>query len=407
MKTWLAGPSMIKSCSVACLIGVAAAAAAQEPPRALVADSPPFSARLMGASGELPWKLRFEVDGAAREVDASDLILWGGFVEPARGIHVLLAGGGLVVASNVRIEADRLEIESDRLGKLSAPLETIAGILFKPPLDRARRDSLVARAFAATAQRDRVLLDNGDELVGTILELSPNGAGLDTDAGKLEMESTRLAAVLFNPTLQGRRPPSGLRVVVGLADGCRLSAIAATSEEKTLLLKLSRAMEARVPLDGVVALQSMGGRARYLSDLTPVSYRHLPFLQLTWPLAVDRSVLGGMLRIGSTLYLKGLGMHSPSRVTYELAGDERRFESEVAVDAESGDRGSVVFRIFVDDGDGQWRDGATSEIVRGGQVPVTIAVELAGAKRISLLVDFADHGDELDHADWLNARLVK
>ena len=34
-------------------------------------------------------------------------------------------------------------------------------------------------------------------------------------------------------------------------------------------------------------------------------------------------------------------------------------------------------------------------------------VDLTGAKRLTLRVDFADRGDELDHADWLNARLVK
>jgi alpha-galactosidase len=118
-------------------------------------------------------------------------------------------------------------------------------------------------------------------------------------------------------------------------------------------------------------------------------------------------VLGGVLRVGHTVYLNGLGMHSPARVTYELAGDERRFESEVAIDAESGDRGSVVFRVFLDGGEGTWREGGATDIRRGGEPPTTLSVELAGAKRISLLVDFADHGDELDHADWLNARLVK
>ena len=48
-----------------------------------------------------------------------------------------------------------------------------------------------------------------------------------------------------------------------------------------------------------------------------------------------------------------------------------------------------------------------SEVVRGGQPPVPISVDLDGVKRISLLVDFADRGDELDHADWLDARLAR
>jgi hypothetical protein len=29
-----------------------------------------------------------------------------------------------------------------------------------------------------------------------------------------------------------------------------------------------------------------------------------------------------------------------------------------------------------------------------------------GGKRLSLIVDFGERGDELDHADWLDARLL-
>jgi hypothetical protein len=67
----------------------------------------------------------------------------------------------------------------------------------------------------------------------------------------------------------------------------------------------------------------------------------------------------------------------------------------------------VAFRVFTDDGGGEWREAASSGILRGGQAPQTLSADLKGAKRISLLVDFADRGDELDHADWLDARLVK
>jgi hypothetical protein len=39
--------------------------------------------------------------------------------------------------------------------------------------------------------------------------------------------------------------------------------------------------------------------------------------------------------------------------------------------------------------------------------PTPISVDVRGGKRLSLIVDFAERGDELDHADWLNARLVQ
>ncbi len=114
-----------------------------------------------------------------------------------------------------------------------------------------------------------------------------------------------------------------------------------------------------------------------------------------------------MLRAGGHLHLKGLGMHSPARLTYDLDDDYQRFQAEVAVDDETKGGGSVAFRVFVDDGSGGWQQRVESGIVRGGEAPCALSVDLTGAKRISLLVDFADRGDELDHADWLDARLVK
>jgi NPCBM/NEW2 domain len=37
---------------------------------------------------------------------------------------------------------------------------------------------------------------------------------------------------------------------------------------------------------------------------------------------------------------------------------------------------------------------------------VPISVDLAGAKRLELIVEYADHADVLDCADWLDARLA-
>ena len=57
--------------------------------------------------------------------------------------------------------------------------------------------------------------------------------------------------------------------------------------------------------------------------------------------------------------------------------------------------------------DGQWQEAYKSTIVRGGDVPLPVSVDVSGAQGLTLTVDYADRGDELDHADWLEARLVK
>ncbi len=387
-------------CSPAALI-------AAELPLCLPVEGAPFRAELKAAELEPVWKLQFIGAEDQHELPVADLVAWGGFVEPVSGVQIVLVGGGLIVADNVSSEDDRLHAVSPVFGKLSLPMTAVAGIIFRPPLDRARADALHARVLAPPGETDRALLDNGDELAGTVASLGGTTLSFQAEVGKLDLGVDKLAAVIFNPILLDKPQLAGLRMLVGFRDGSRVTAISLVADVGGARIKLAGGVELSAPVDAIVALQPLGGRVVYLSDLKPVSYRHIPYLELSWPYAADRSVLASRLRAEDRLYLKGLGMHSPSRITFDLDGPYRRFDAEAALDAETGPRGSVVFRVFTDDGSGQWQEKSTSDTIRGSQPPVPITVDLTGAKRISLLVDYADRGDEQDHADWLNARLVR
>jgi hypothetical protein len=144
----------------------------------------------------------------------------------------------------------------------------------------------------------------------------------------------------------------------------------------------------------------------YLSDLDGADYRSVPYLSVKWPFARDRNVLGELIEVRGRRYLKGIGMHSAARLTYRLDRDYRRFESAIAIDDSAKGRGSVTFSVYVLR-DGKWGEAYKGGIVRGGEDPQPISIDLSGAKGITLTVDYADRGDELDHALWLNARLVK
>jgi hypothetical protein len=47
-----------------------------------------------------------------------------------------------------------------------------------------------------------------------------------------------------------------------------------------------------------------------------------------------------------------------------------------------------------------------SGIGRSGNAPQRLSVNVAGAQGITLVVDYAERGDEMDRADWLDARLI-
>ncbi len=372
-------------------------------PLAVPVDGESFRATLAGAHDG---QFKFSLDGKDRTLPAPDLVTWGHFVDPAPGVHVILSGGGLLVSETARLDGESVTGESVTFGKWKLPIDLVAGILLRPPFDRAAADKLLSRVESAAGRDDRLLLDNGDQLTGTLTALDDKKAVLRGEHGPLEINIDSLAAIVFDPSLVSRPRATGLRMIVGFQDGSRLTATSITTDGANAKLTLPGGVELTSATSWIVALQTLGGRVAYLSDREPSSYRHIPYLELSWPYRNDRSVGGARLRAGGRLYLKGLGMHSPARITYNLDGDYRRFDAEVAVDDEARARGSVLFRVFVDDGNGDWQERATSAILRGGQAPHTLSADLTGAKRISLLVDFADRGDELDHADWLDARLV-
>jgi hypothetical protein len=99
-------------------------------------------------------------------------------------------------------------------------------------------------------------------------------------------------------------------------------------------------------------------------------------------------------------------MPSASRLAYDVAG-YRKFEAEIAIDDAAGLAGSVVFKVVLEAEPGNWATAYESPVVRGGDAPIPISVDLKGAGRMALLVDFADRGDVCDHANWLHARLTK
>ena len=104
--------------------------------------------------------------------------------------------------------------------------------------------------------------------------------------------------------------------------------------------------------------------------------------------------------------MRGLGMHSASRLAYDVPSGWNRLEADIALDDAAGLEGSAIFKVVVENG-GQWQAAYESPIVRGGDAPLPVKIDLKGVTRAALLVEYADRGDVLDHANWLNVRLVK
>src|SRR5207248_11349673 len=106
------------------------------------------------------------------------------------------------------------------------------------------------------------------------------------------------------------------------------------------------------------------------------------------------------LRIGNTMYTKGIGGHAAGTVDVPLGGRCTTFTADVGVDAEAGANGSVTFTVL---GDGATL--ATTGVLRGGQAAQRLSVNVSGRNTLRLAVGNGGDNINFDHADWANAQV--
>jgi hypothetical protein len=365
----------------------------------------PFQADLLSVDEN--WNLRFSTADGQRVLPAADLVCWGAPAEAERPFQLVFSGGDLLVGEVQSADQERAIVISPLFGKVAVPLALLRGIIFQPPADHVLRDQLTLKLLSSTGNTDRLLLENGDELTGTVEGLArrasenPLEIRLQAPVGTVNVPVERIAALIFNPALLETQQAKGQQAIVGFRDGTQLTAKSLLIEQTKARLAIAGDLSVETASDEIVSIQIVGGRAVYLSDLKAESYRHVPFLNVPWPYHTDRNAEGGRLRCGGRLYVKGLGMHSAARLTYAIDRPYQRFEAELGIDDVTDRRGSVTFRVFVD-GEQKYQ----SPNIRGGEPPVRAAVDLSGGRQLSLVVDYGEWGDQRDLANWLNARLV-
>jgi len=395
----------------ASVLALCAAPCGAAPQQLETADGHTVEATFVGIAQD--WQVSFRRDARPMRVPGAELVRWGNFADAKKGVLVIL-DRGLLVAREIRLQNDQFEAETTNFGSVKIPLERIRGVVLEPPVGARDRDALVSRIESSREETDRLILENHDELSGTVLRVAGNLVIVERDGRETEVETASVEAIAFAASTDvgtpagaaSVAPAKGLRCWVGFGDGSRLLAERASTREGQLRLHLDGVAEFVTPVQAVVALQPLGGAAVYLSDLKAGGYRSLPYLDLKWPYKNDRTVTGGLLRARG-VYLKGIGMHSASRLTFDLAEPYRRFETDLAIDDETGEQGSVTVSVFIDEGNGTWQSRFKSPVVRGGAAPQKESVDIRGAKRLSLLVEFADRADTWDHVDLGNARLSR
>jgi alpha-galactosidase len=110
---------------------------------------------------------------------------------------------------------------------------------------------------------------------------------------------------------------------------------------------------------------------------------------------------GKPITVGGQTYTKGLGAHAPSEVDVYVGAQCASFSSDVGLDDEVGNNGSVDFQVFADG-----TKVADSGVVRGTDAPKHLTANLAGAAFVRLVITDGGNGNTYDHSDWAGAQLT-
>lgn len=113
-----------------------------------------------------------------------------------------------------------------------------------------------------------------------------------------------------------------------------------------------------------------------------------------------KSVGGNPLKLRGQTFARGIGTHANGIFRVDLGGNGVRFRAIAGIDDESGDKGTVEFRV---EGDGSvlW----TSGVLKGGGETRAIDINVKGVKTLDLVVDTTSDGYAHDHSDWVDAKI--
>lgn len=265
-------------------------------------------------------------------------------------------------------------------------------------------EGLAATLKAAPPTEDGLLLVKGETISGFYEKLSDKEISFNAGGQSKAYPFDQIAAIKFAAT-EKFEANKALNAVLRLVDGSRISVKPVEVSGVSLKVEVADGKKMQFTGSSIVSLEFSGGRMVYLSTLTPKTVEQKPYVGgapvvFTW--RKDRSAANGPLKIGDTVYEKGVGVHSYCKLVYELNGGYVKFMADVGMDASAPAKAVSAWKVIVD---GKESAGG---IAKAGGEKKAVAIDVTGAKTLELICDFGpDEDDAGDRLDFAKARLIK
>ena len=386
-------------------------ARAQQPRTAPAVAAPAEQVRIKTADGpELRGTLeRFSLaDGAVVEsaggersqLRPEDIVMLetGQTVQPPRAgdITVALTGGDVLYGRLDGTLPDGLRLVTTDLGTLELPLESVASVELAPPGQQPPGGDPPTEI----KRDDVVRLRNGDLLRGFVVALDAEQVTLEQGSDTVSVQTELMAGIYL---AAGEPPrPAVLHAVATLTQSGRVTLTELNWRDGLIEARCLHGPQVRIARSALVKLDLLGGRWEWLTRHQPISFEHTPMLGLDFDYTPDRNVLGEPLTVAGKTFDHGIGVHSRTRLVYDLRGEYREFVTEFGMDDHSGAYADVDVAIYVDG-----RQLLARPHVRPGELHVPSRFNVSHGKRLELIVDFGAAGDLQDRFDWINPALVR
>jgi NPCBM/NEW2 domain len=320
---------------------------------------------------------------------------------PGGDFLVYLNDGDCLAGQPTSIANDGVAWQNNLLGDLNLSEDGVNSIV---------RSGAIAPGLDQARQTDAVRLTNGDSTAGVLDGLQSGSvairpAGSDSDA---QISLDKVAAILLaSPAMQAN---SNDAVRVWLADGSDLTVplneLTQSSDGK-LVVPLGGKQTKSVDFSSIARLEQINGPVCWLTSLTPTQIDYRPYLEENFPPRFDHPVAEPRVTIRQKYprFRHGIGVHSYTKLTFDVPDGFRAFRTQFAIDSIPGcdmTKADVTVRIIVDQ-----KVVDQFPHVRFGGIAPPVVVDVTSAKSISLEVDYGDNLDAQDRFVWLDPAFLR
>jgi hypothetical protein len=292
--------------------------------------------------------------------------------------------------------------------KIKLPLRSVLTVRFQRDSDALGAEWV---RIAGMKRDSDLLVVRKDEVLdyhkGALQNVDEDTVQFNVDGEVLPVKRGKVYGLAYHHPTENKLPSAICRITDASGSQWAVQAIGVADQ---LQWTTPTGLKMSLPLEKVTQIDFSSGKLAYLSDMQAENVRWTPFFGGNkMPAAVeqfyiprqDRNFDGDSLQLDGVSYSKGVAVQSRTELTYRIPEGFNRFLAVVGIDDDARPNGKVKLVIRDD------TKVLLDTVIAGSDASQPIDLDIAGVRRLVILVDFADTTHVGNHLLLCNARITK